>query len=119
MLDNKKALEVKGIKYPIAFNLNVMELIQEKYANIDIWSAKLTEEQSVKDIKWSFTQMINEGIDIENEEQGTDRPFVTEKQVGRIISEIGLKEATFSLFDTVSSSVGGSEDPNEIASQNQ
>ena len=51
--------------------------------------------------------MINEGIDIANEENGTDiKPF-TLKQVGRIITEIGLANATQTLNETVIESTQG------------
>jgi hypothetical protein len=34
--------------------------------------------------------MINEAIDIENENNGTNEPMLTEKQVGRIMTEVGI-----------------------------
>ena len=45
--------------------------------------------------------MINEGIDIENEENGTDIKPLTRKQVGRIITEVGVADATRKLNKTV------------------
>ena len=40
--------------------------------------------------------MLNEGIDIKNESlpEEEKKPFYTEKQVGRIITSLGLKDAT-------------------------
>ena len=35
--------------------------------------------------------MMNEAIDIENEENGTDEKPLSEKQVGRIMTEVGIK----------------------------
>ena len=68
-------------------------------------------EPKAKDIKYGFTAMLNEGIDIYNEEHsGEDpRPFFTEKQVGRIISEIGLQEAARTLNKTVIESTKSDE----------
>ena len=54
MLDRKKVIEVNGVSYPIVFNLNVMEIIQEKYGSIDAWSDKLTSDQAIADIKWLY-----------------------------------------------------------------
>ena len=37
---------------------------------------------------------MNEAIDIENEENGTDEKPLSEKQVGRVLSEVGIQEVT-------------------------
>lgn len=118
MIDKLGKLEVGDKTYPIAFNLNVLELIQEKYQTIDEWQNSLIGTEgnlpNIKCLKWSFTQFINEAIDIENETLETKRPFVTEKQVGRILGEIGWDQATINLFGLVSQSTPeGEEDPNE------
>ena len=53
--------------------------------------------------------MINEGIDIENEENGTNNPLLTLKQVGRIVTEVGLGSATQVLNETVVESTKSDE----------
>ena len=45
--------------------------------------------------------MINEGIDIENETAEIKREFLTEKQIGRIITEIGMSKMTEKVQETV------------------
>ena len=96
----KSYIDYKGKSYELVFNLNVMEDIQDVYGSVEAWGelVEATEEPKAKDIKYGFTAMINEGIDIYNEEHADDedfikRDFLTQKQVGRIISEIGLLEA--------------------------
>ena len=104
MKDNMKSFEYKGKEIKLVFNLNVMEAIQEEYGTVDKWG-KLTDgasgEVDVKALKFGLTEMINEAIDIDNDENGTDEPFLTSKQVGRIISEVGLEGATKALNQTV------------------
>lgn len=104
MKDYENTLHYKDKDYKLVFNLNVMEEIQEKYNTIDKW-AELTDgsqgEPNAKAVIFGFTAMINEGIDIENEENGTDIKPMTLKQVGRMITEVGLREATTALNDTV------------------
>lgn len=104
MKDFNGTIEYKGKTYKLYFNLNVMEQIQEEYGTIDKWgelSDGITGEVNAKAVIFGITAMINEGIDIENEEKGTDiKPF-TLKQVGRMITEIGIKEATKKLNETV------------------
>ena len=96
MKEISKELEYKGKKYKLVFNLNVMEVIQEKYGTIDEWG-KLTDgtenngEPNAKALIFGITAMLNEGIDIDNEENGTKGKMLTCKQVGRMITEIGLQ----------------------------
>ena len=109
--DIKQSIKYKGKDYELVFNLNVMEQIQEAYGSVEAWG-KLVEaeaEPKAKDIKYGFTAMLNEGIDIYNEENDDERPFFTEKQVGRIISEIGLNNAARALNKTVVDSTKSDE----------
>jgi hypothetical protein len=53
--------------------------------------------------------MINEGIDIANEDNGTDEKPMTLKQVGRLITDIGMDIATKQLNKTVVESTKGDE----------
>lgn len=98
MKEVSKTLEYKGKKYKLVFNLNVMEVIQEKYGTLKNWG-KLTDgaenesEPNAKAVIFGITAMLNEGIDIENEENGTSEKMLTKKQVGRMITEIGLKSS--------------------------
>ena len=110
-------IQYKGNTYNLVFNLNVMETIQEKYGSLDAWGA-LTDgtekngEPDAKAVIFGFTEMINEGIDISNEENGTDIKPLTLKQVGRLITDIGLANATAQLNETVVASTQ-SEEKNE------
>ena len=95
MQDTTKHINYKGIDYPLVFNLNVIEKIQGKYGSYEKWG-EMTEgkenEVNIGALKFGITEMINEGIDIENETAETKREFLTEKQVGRIITEIGVQK---------------------------
>lgn len=98
-------IQYKNKEYKLVFNLNVMENIQEEYGTLDKWG-ELTDgsengEPDAKAVIFGFKEMINEGIDIENEENGTDIKPLTHKQVGRIISEVGMVEATQAMNETV------------------
>ena len=97
-------IDYKGKSYKLYFNLNVMEEIQEKYGTFDNWTDLVggkNKEVDIKALKYGFKSMINEGIEIQNEDEGTEIPLFTEKQVGRIITEIGIQTANQKLIDTV------------------
>lgn len=112
MKDINGKLQYKDKTYNLVFNLNVMESIQQEYGSIEEWG-KLTDgkegEPDAKAVIFGFTEMINEGIDIENEDSEEKKPFLSRKQVGRMITEIGLKESTDKLNDTVINSTQSAE----------
>lgn len=115
MKDFNGEIQYKDKTYKLVFNLNVMESVQEEYGTIDKW-AELTDgasgEPNAKAVIFGFREMLNEGIDIANEENGTeDKPFSL-KQVGRLITEVGLQQATSALNETVINSTK-SEEKNE------
>lgn len=58
-------------------------------------------EPDAEAVIFGFTEMINEGIDIENDERAEKEPFLTNKQVGRLITDYGLAKATRKLNATV------------------
>lgn len=116
MNDVNGTIQYKGNDYTIVFNLNVMEAIQAEYGSLEEWG-NLTDgsgggEPDAKAVIFGFTEMINEGIDMANEENGTDIKPMTRKQVGRMITEVGLAEATATMNKTVVESTKG-ESKNE------
>lgn len=112
MKDFDNEIQYNGETYRLVFNLNVMEKIQEEYGTIEKWG-ELTDgvsgEPDAKAIIFGFREMLNEAIDIENDENGTDKPFLSLKKVGRLISEIGFANATTALNETVVESTQSEE----------
>lgn len=108
MKDYRFEFEVDGKTYSLVFNLNVMESIQAKYGSVQKWG-KMTDnkngEPNAKALIFGFTEMINEAIDIENDENNTNRPLLTLKQVGRIITKAGIQESAKKLNKAITESV--------------
>lgn len=94
----------KDKEYKLVFNLNVMEKIQDAYGTLDKWG-ELTDgsehEVNIKALAFGITEMINEAIDIENEDHNKNDPFVTHKQVNRILTEIGIEKAAKNMNNLV------------------
>lgn len=115
-MKEKITLTWKGIIYNLVFNLNVMEQIQEEYGSIGEWG-ELTDnakEPNAKAVIFGLMCMINEGIDIDNEDnEGVEgyvpKKMLTKKQVGRLLTDVGIEEATQRLNDTVINSVASDE----------
>lgn len=98
--------------YPLVFNLNVMEEIQEQYGSLDEWG-KVTAgngEPQVKDLKNGIMAMINEAIDLENEANGTNEPMLNAKQVGRLMTEVGIEEVISKIQEITIASTKGEDD---------
>lgn len=112
MKEISKEFEYKGKTYGLVFNLNVMAVIQDKYGTLEKWG-KLTDgkdgEPNAQAIIFGLWAMINEYLDIQNEENGTSEKMLTNKQVGRMITEIGLQSSAQLMNGVVVDSTQSSE----------
>lgn len=117
MQDTMKHINSKGVEYPLVFNLNAMEKIQEKYGSYEKWG-DLTDgkdsEINIGALKFGILEMINEGIDIENEGKEIKREFITDKQVGRIITDIGMEALVEKMKETVIDSTKNDEEVKNV-----
>ena len=113
MKDIENTFTVTGNEYPIALNLTVMEAIQDEYKSVEKWG-ELTDgstgEPNAKAVIFGFMQMINEGLDIQNEKNGTNEKMLTKKQVGRLITEYGLVNAANVMNGAVVDSTQSAEE---------
>lgn len=112
MKDVSGVINYKDKEYKMVFNFNVMEEIQEEYGTLEKWGS-LTDgssgEVNAKATIFGITSMLNEGIDIENEENGTELKPFTKKQVGRMLTELGLKNMNEKMNDVVIESTKSAE----------
>ena len=112
MKDINGKIQYRDREYKIVFNLNVMEAIQAEYGTMEKWG-DLTDgssgEPDAKAVIFGIREMLNEGIDIDNDENGTDIPFFTHKQVGRLVTEVGLRNVTETMNQTVIESTQSAE----------
>ena len=120
MLNKINYLETETERYPLVFTLNVMESIQEKYGTIEAWSSLIQREgePNIKALKFFMTEAINEGIDIENEKNGEKRKTISSKQVGRILTEVGISGTANKIMSTIADSVEVGEEKNLKGPQN-
>lgn len=97
-------INYKEKTYRLVFDLNVMERIQDEYKTLDKWG-ELTDgskgEVNIKALVFGITEMINEAIDIDNEDNNTSEPFVTHKKVGRMLTDIGIEKAAKNMNNLV------------------
>ena len=116
MKKEKIFIPYKGEDYELVFNLNVMEEIQDEYESIEAWGNMTDSENepNMKAVIFGLTCMVNEGIEIYNEDHEDDEDFkprklLSHKQVGRLVSEVGLAEVTSKLNKSVTESTKSDE----------
>ena len=120
MIDKFDHVKVGDKDYPFAFNINVLQAITHKYGKKDgltKWSNLVQpsnkDEPDLEAIVFLAKECINEGIDMENDEESEhyvkreiDRKFISEKQAARIISKVeGFNSFA---FGTIANSMGES-----------
>ena len=114
----KITMSYKGIDYELAFNLNVMRDIQNEYGSMQAWTDKTSEgeEANIDALIFGLGHAINEGIEIYNEEHEgeadfTPRQILNEKQIGRLISNVGLSQTAEKIHKSMVEATK-SDDPN-------
>lgn len=119
MKDISKTLEYRGKTYKIVFNLNVMELIQERFGTVEAWGEAMStedgKEPKASDIIYGFWCMLNEGIDMDNDDKPKDERVepLTLKQVGRMLTEVGIAGAADQMKSLVVESTKADTSKNE------
>lgn len=104
MKSKLQEIEYDGKKYKLVFDLNVMEAIQDEYGSIEAWGKLVEPEKSEPNIKaliFGAMQMMNEGIEISNEEDGADEKPLSHRKVARILTAVGLESVTSKVQQTV------------------
>lgn len=116
MIDKITYLETDSEKFPLAFTLNVMEALQDKYGALLEWSELIRnqKEPNIKALKFFITEAINEGIEIENEKSSEKRVSITSSKAGRIITEIGLKKVANTITKMITESMPHDEKSKKV-----
>lgn len=139
MLEEKmEYIIVNEVKYPLVFNLNVMEHMQNEYGSMDEWgkaaepTKKVTSfdkkthkkieivkklEPSFKVLIWTFQEFINEGIRKENKSKNEKSEYLTHEDVGDLMTVYGIENLTPIMKRLTVNCMGGEKNPNVEATQ--
>jgi len=80
-----------------------------KEIEVDVFETK---EVDIKALIFGIKEMINEAIDIDNETSEEKQSFLTERQVGRLITSMGVQNATIQLNNAVINSTSSNDEKN-------
>lgn len=86
------------------FSLNVIDEMQDKFGSFDKLDEVLKGKDSIKNLRWLLTLLINEGAD-DGEEQ------LTEKAVGRMIHTGNFGEVKSAIFKAFAIGNNGTAEP--------
>ncbi len=90
----------------------ILEKIQQDGAEIEV-EVYEEKEPDIRALIFGIKEMINEAIDIENESRETKLEFLNEKQVGRLITKIGIFDASEKITNLVIDSTDSDNSKNE------
>ena len=106
-------LTYKGYNYHMVLDINSMAEIQEKIGSFSQWCEEVGKPEPVlKALIIGYTAMINEATEIDIDENGETKPFLTEKQVGRMITKYSLRKLASEVRDELIRSVNSDESKN-------
>jgi len=88
----------------LLFSLNVIDEMQDKFGSFDRLDEVLKGKDSIKNLRWLLTLLINEGAG-DGEEQ------LTEKEVGRMIHTGNFNEVKTAIFRAFAFGNSGTTEP--------
>lgn len=109
---------IKDGRFPIVldkerhllFSLNAIDEMQDKFGGFDRLDTVLSGKDSIKNLRWLLTVLLNEGA------EGDEEPL-TEKQVGKLIHTGNFAEVKTAIFKAFSMGNNGTPEPPEPPEQ--
>ena len=124
MLNSIEYLDDGEKQYPIAFTLNVMEAIQQKYGTLQEWGklAQSRNEPDIAALKYMLMESQHEGVEMTCKcKRGMcECDYLTLKEVGRLITRIGIKTVAEKISKLITASLEqGDSSKNAKPTKNQ
>ena len=104
--DGRFPIKLDSKERHLLFSLNVIDEMQDKFGGFDTLSEVLQGKDSIKNLRWLLTLLLNEGAD-EGEEE------LTEKQVGKMIHTGNFDEVKSSIFKAFAVGNSGDNKPED------
>lgn len=88
----------------LLFSLNAIDAMQDKFGGFDKLDEMLSGKDSIKNLRWLLTVLLNEGAEAGEQE-------LTEKEVGRLIHTGNFLEVKSAIFKAFSLGNTGTTEP--------
>lgn len=92
----------------LLFSLNAIDEMQDRFGGFDRLDEVLAGKESIKNLRWLLTLLLNEGKDDSDAE-------LTEKEVGRMIHTGNFNEVKSAIFKAFSLGNSGTTEPSAPA----
>ncbi len=112
MEEKETTISWKGKEYKLIFNINVANELQKEYGSLEKYGEltdKNNSEINIDALMTGVQIMINEGIDIDNDENHKENSFITKKQVGRMLTDLSLSKVSEKVNNAVINGYGNDE----------
>lgn len=120
MNEKYKILKIGAKKYRLIFNTQALNDVTCRYGGLKEMFDKISKlkvNESRNEYAWLIAELANQGVAIDNDENGTETPFITEQKVLLYLSPREFGEATGALMDAINDGMRtettGDEDENE------
>ncbi len=100
MKEKKLTIQIGKKEYKLFFSMQAFNEVTSRYGGFKEMIEKMGAE-STADYAWLITLMINQSIEIENEESGSDESFITEKTVMMHLTPGGFIKAKNVMFEAM------------------
>ena len=94
----------------LLFSLNAIDEMQDKFGSFDHLDTVLSGKDSIKNLRWLLTMLLNEGA-------ADDDELLTEKQVGKLIHTGNFAEVKAAIFKSFSMGNTGSPEQPECTGE--
>ena len=88
----------------LLFSLNAIDEMQDKFGGFDRLDTVLSGKDSIKNLRWLLTVLLNEGA-------ADDEEPLTEKQVGKLIHTGNFADVKAAIFKSFSMGNNGTPEP--------
>ena len=102
--DGRLPIELNGKEFHLLFSLNVLDEMQDRFGGFDTLAEVLSGKESIKNLRWLLTLLINEGA-------GEGEELLTERQVGHMIHTGNFGDVRTAIFRAFAMGNTGDEDP--------
>lgn len=124
MNEKSKTLKMGKKEYRLVFSTQALIDITERFGGVEEMAGELEKKgvRAIPEYAWLIALLINQGIEIDNEDNGEEAPLIAEKTVLLYLSPAALIEAQHVLMDAIKAGMGreiegNEEDEDEVLSQ--
>ena len=100
MKERKQTIQIGKKEYKLFFSMQAFNEVTDRYGGFKEMTEKIGVE-STTDYAWLIALMINQNIEIENAENGTKEPYITEKMIMLHLTPAGFITAKNVMFEAI------------------